>query len=151
MPLPAIGATPPAFTLPNTKGQPVSLADYAGRPVLLWFFPRAFGGNCTKQACSFRDHGPAFVDKNTAVLGITTSSVEDLKAWGTEVGLASELLSDSGRVVCTAYGALTGDDQERPSRISVLIGADGKVARVYTVSDAPAHPAEALEDLIGLA
>lgn len=151
MPLPAVGSTPPAFTLPNATGKRVSLADYAGRPVLLWFFPRAYGGNCTKEACSFRDRASEFTDRNTVVLGITTSAAGDLKAWGDEVGLMSELLSDSGREVCTAYGALDSDLQERPSRISVLIGADGKVAKTYTVSDAAEHPAEALRDLIRIA
>lgn len=147
MPLPAPGSTPPAFTLSNTSGKRISLSDYAGRPVLLWFFPRAYGGNCTKEACGFRDHAAEFLDRDAVVLGITTSAAEDLKAWGDEVGLVSELLSDTGREVCTAYGALAGADQERPSRISVLIGADGRVVKAYTVSDATAHPAEALKDL----
>jgi peroxiredoxin Q/BCP len=151
MPLPRIGSTPPAFTLPAASGRTVSLADYAGRPVLLWFFPRAYGGNCTKQACSFRDRAADYAGRNAVVLGITTSTAADLKAWGAEVGLASELLSDTGREVCTAYGALESVEQERPSRISVLIGADGKVARTWAVSDAAGHPAEALKDLAQIA
>lgn len=151
MTLPAIGSTPPAFKLPSASGKQVSLADYAGRPVLLWFFPRAYGGNCTKQACSFRDQAADYADKDTAVLGITTSTAEDLRAWGAEVGLASELLSDTGREVCTAYGAIENDEQERPKRVSVLIGADGKVAKAYAVEDAAGHPAAALKDLAQIA
>jgi peroxiredoxin Q/BCP len=151
MPPPRIGSSPPAFSLPAASGRTVSLADYAGRPVLLWFFPRAYGGNCTKQACSFRDRAADYAGRNAAVLGITTSTAADLKAWGSEVGLASELLSDTERAVCTAYGALESADQERPSRISVLIGADGRVAKTWTVSDAAGHPAEALKDLAKIA
>lgn len=151
MPLPTTGAKPPAFTLPAASGKQVSLADYAGRPVLLWFFPRAYGGNCTREACSFRDHTADYAGKDAVVLGITTSSAEDLKAWGAEVGLTSELLSDVDRRVCTAYGAIESDDQERPKRISVLIGADGKVSKAYVVEDAAGHPAEALKDLARIA
>jgi peroxiredoxin Q/BCP len=151
MPLPAAGTTAPAFTLPAASGRTVSLSDYAGQPVLLWFFPRAYGGNCTKQACSFRDRAADYAGKNAVVLGITTSTVADLKAWGSEVGLASELLSDADKSVCKAYGAYDDPAQERPSRISVLIGADGKVAKTWSVADAAGHPAEALKDLAKIA
>ncbi len=151
MPLPQTGSAAPAFTLPAASGRTVSLSDYAGRPVLLWFFPRAYGGNCTKQACGFRDHAADYAGADTVVLGITTSSATDLKAWGAEVGLASELLSDSDRKVCTAYGAYDDPAQERPSRVAVLIGADGKVAKAYPVSDAAAHPAAALKDIVKIA
>lgn len=148
MPIPEVGSTPPAFTLPSASGRQISLSDYAGKPVLLWFFPRAYGKSCTLQAASFRDHAPAFEEKDTVVLGITTSAAEDLASWAAEVGLMTELLSDFDRAVCTAYGAIESDDQERPKRISVLIGRDGKVARTYKVDDAPGHPAVALQDIV---
>lgn len=119
--------------------------------MLLWFFPRAYGGNCTKQACGFRDHAAGYGAKDVAVIGITTSTAADLKAWAGEVGLVSELLSDGDRSVCAAYGACDDPGQERPTRVSVLIGADGRVARAWTVADAAAHPADALRDLAKIA
>ncbi len=81
------------------------------------------------------------------MLGITFSAPEDLKSWAQEVGLTSELLCDADRTVAMAYGAADSADQERPKRVSVLIGADGKVARVYEAPDPEAHPAEALADM----
>lgn len=147
MPPPEIGTIPPAFTLPSASGREISLADYAGKPVLLWFFSRAYGKGCTLEARSFRDHAPDFADKDTIVLGITTSAAEDLASWGAEVGLMTDLLSDEDRKVCTAYGALESGTQARPKRISVLIGRDGKVARVYTVDDAPGHATQVLNDI----
>lgn len=81
------------------------------------------------------------------LLGITFSTAEDLKAWREEIGLDSDLLSDADRTVAMAYGAAESPDQERPKRISVLIGEDGKVAKIYEVADAEAHPAQVLEDL----
>ncbi len=81
------------------------------------------------------------------MLGITFSTPEDLKSWALEVGFGGELLCDATRAVAMAYGAADSADQERPKRISVLIGADGKVARVYEGPDPEGHPAEALADM----
>jgi peroxiredoxin Q/BCP len=130
---------------------PVSLADYAGRKVLIWFFPRAYGKGCTLQAASFRDHMPDFAGTDTVVLGITTSSSDDLRSWSQEIGLTTELLSDADHAVSSAYGAFEDPDQERPKRVSILIGSDGKVAKTYRVEDAPGHPATALKDLSHIA
>lgn len=147
MALPEIGSTAHAFTLPNQDGRQVNLSDYAGKNVLLWFFPRAYGRNCTKEAGVFRDRGPAFADKNTVVLGITWSAPADLKSWSEELSYTDHLLSDADRSVALAYGAAESAEQERPSRVSVLIGTDGKVAKTYVVADAEVHPIEALADL----
>ncbi len=148
MALPEIGGTPHAFTLPNQDGKEVSLADYAGRTVLVWFFPRAYGRGCTLEAGGFRDRARDFADQDTVLLGITWSAPEELKSWSHEVGLTTELLCDVDRSVALAYGAAESADQERPKRVSVLIGADGKVAKAYQVDDAEGHPAAALADLV---
>ena len=68
-------------------------------------------------------------------------------AWAGEVGYGGDLLSDADRSVAIAYGAAESPDQERPKRISILVGADGKVVEIYEVSDAEAHPAEVLAGL----
>ena len=81
------------------------------------------------------------------LLGVTFSPPEDLKEWRDEVGLTSDLLCDVNRAVAMAYGAATSEDQERPKRISVLVGPDGKVIRTYPSPEGEAHPAEALADL----
>ncbi len=81
------------------------------------------------------------------MLGITFSSPEELKAWAHETGVTTDLLYDADRSVAMAYGAAESVDQERPTRISVLIGPDGKVLKTYAVSDAEGHPSEALMDL----
>jgi peroxiredoxin len=81
------------------------------------------------------------------LLGITFSPAEDLKTWRDEVGLETELLRDADRAIAMAYGAATSADQEKATRMSVLVGPDGKVARTYETPDAEAHPGEALADL----
>ncbi len=81
------------------------------------------------------------------VLGITFSDTADLKTWRNDVGLTADLLCDADRSVAMSYGAAESADQERATRVSVLIGPDGKIAKTYAVSDAEAHPSEALADI----
>ena len=87
------------------------------------------------------------MENDTEVLGVTFSPPEDLKSWIAETGLTTHLLCDADRTVAMAYGAADSADQERPKRLSVLVGPDGKVARTYDAPDPDTHPAEALGDL----
>lgn len=81
------------------------------------------------------------------LLGITFSPSEDLKAWTGENSITTHLLCDTDRSVAMAYGAADSAEQERPARMSVLVGPDGRVAKVYAKPDAATHPAEVLKDL----
>jgi len=82
------------------------------------------------------------------LLGVTFSPVDDLKKWREEVGLQCELLSDAGRTVGLAYGAAESPDQEKATRMSVLVGPDGNVVKVYPSPDAERHALEVLDDLM---
>ena len=88
-----------------------------------------------------------FKDKNTEVVGITFSPLEELKSWAKETGLTTDLLQDSNGATAMAYGAADSAEQERPKRVSVLIGPDGTVLKTYEVSDAEGHPDVVLADL----
>lgn len=81
------------------------------------------------------------------MLGITFSAPEDLKTWLNETGLTTDLLCDADRSVAMAYGAAESADQEKPTRLSVLIGPDGKVMKTYAKPDPEGHPSEVLSDL----
>jgi peroxiredoxin len=81
------------------------------------------------------------------LLGITFSSSKDLKTWINETGLTTDLLCDADRSVAMAYGAAESADQEKATRISVLIGPDGKVVKTYSKPDPGLHPSEVLKDL----
>ena len=80
-------------------------------------------------------------------MGITFSPTDDLKQWRSDVGLTADLLCDADRSVAMAYGAAESADQERATRISVLVGTDGKIVKTYEVSEAEAHPSAALADI----
>ncbi len=81
------------------------------------------------------------------MLAITFSASAELKAWGEAVGLDFDLLCDAERSVAIEYGAAESPDQERPKRLSILVGAEGEIRKIYDVSDAEAHPSEVLSDL----
>ena len=83
------------------------------------------------------------------LLGVTFSAIEALKQWREEVGLQCDLLSDSDRAIGLAYGAASSADQEKATRMSVLVGPDGNVVKVYPNPDADRHALEVLEDLGG--
>ena len=83
-----------------------------------------------------------------ALLGVTFSPRDELKEWRDQVGLRCDLLSDADRAVGLAWGAAESADQEKASRMSVLVGPDGSVVKVYAVTDAGGHAREVLDDLI---
>ncbi|MBO43397.1 MAG: hypothetical protein CMM28_06695 [Rhodospirillaceae bacterium] len=95
----------------------------------------------------FRDRIQSFADKNTELVGITFSSPEDLRKWSADEGYPGVLLSDGDRSVAMAFGAAEDVNQEKATRISVLVGPDGKVLKTYDAPVADEHPSEALRDL----
>lgn len=99
------GQPAPAFTLPDAQGRPVSLADLAGRKVIIYFYPAAMTPGCTKEACDFRDNEATFLEEGYAVVGISPDAPEKLAAFASKESLGFPLLSDEEKSVLTAYGA----------------------------------------------
>lgn len=99
------GDPAPAFTLTDQDGSSVSLSDFAGRRVILYFYPAAMTPGCTTQACDFRDNLASLSGAGYVVLGVSKDSVEKLKAFQEEDGLTFPLLSDPELTVHQAYGA----------------------------------------------
>ncbi|HUB62649.1 MAG TPA: peroxiredoxin [Puia sp.] len=101
-----IGRPAPNFTLYNSDKQKVSLSDFAGKNVLLLFFPQAFTGTCTKELCSTRDNIATYNQANAQVLGISVDSVFTLAKYKEDQHLNFPLLSDFNKTVSATYGAL---------------------------------------------
>lgn len=99
------GSTAPAFTLPDSEGREVSLADYAGRTVVLYFYPAAMTPGCTTQAVDFQSALSAFADANYEVIGCSPDTVEKLAKFRNHSDLSFTLLGDPGKEVLQAYGA----------------------------------------------
>ncbi|MEE1400162.1 MAG: thioredoxin-dependent thiol peroxidase [Bulleidia sp.] len=99
------GTKAPDFALPDQNGEIHKLSDYAGKKVILYFYPKDNTAGCTKQACGFSERYPQFTEKNAVVLGISKDSVASHKKFEEKYGLAFTLLSDTDRKVIEAYDA----------------------------------------------
>jgi peroxiredoxin Q/BCP len=99
------GSSAPAFSLLDPDGQTVTLADFAGRKVILYFYPAAATPGCTTQACDFRDNLASLQSAGYAVLGVSKDTVETLHSWREAEHITFPLLSDSDLAVHNAYGA----------------------------------------------
>ncbi|WP_322518192.1 peroxiredoxin [Rhodopseudomonas palustris] len=133
---PAEGAKAPVFSLPRDGGETVTLASFSGKKLVLFFYPRANTPGCTKEAIDFTRLKQAFDDCGTAVVGVSADSVKAQDSFRDKHGLATPLLSDPTHAMLAAYGAwgeksLYGRKFEGIIRSTVLIGRDGKIARVW--------------------
>ncbi|MFN5222838.1 MAG: redoxin domain-containing protein [Bacteroidota bacterium] len=95
----------PDFTLFNTEKQPISLSSFRGQKVVLYFYPGAFSGGCTKELCAIRDDMASYNQLNAKVIGISTDSVFTIAKFKSDQGYEFELLSDYNKEVCGQYGA----------------------------------------------
>jgi peroxiredoxin Q/BCP len=149
------GKAAPAFTLSDASGKKVSLADFAGKNVILYFYPKDDTPGCTKEACGFRDSWKQIQKLNTVVLGVSADNAESHKKFAAKYKLPFPLLSDPDRKVMSKYGAygekmMYGKKTVGVIRSTVWIGPDGKVKKHWArVPSAEQHPEKVLELLRG--
>ena len=152
------GKKAPAFALKDQSGQTHRLSDYAGRPVILYFYPKDDTPGCTKEACGFRDDIRAFAKLGVTVLGVSADGAASHQKFIGKYKLPFPLLSDPERKVMKKYGAfgekmMYGKKTVGVIRSTVLIGKDGKVLRHWArVANAEKHPEQALtaaQELLG--
>jgi peroxiredoxin Q/BCP len=147
------GDTPPPFTLRDSEGRDVSLADFAGRHVILYFYPADDTPGCTKEACGFRDAWDDLRELGAVVLGVSADDGDSHRRFAAKYRLPFTLLSDPGHRVMQAYGAygektLYGKQVVGVIRSTVWIGPDGRVRRRWArVSNAAEHPAKVVAAL----
>src|SRR6266487_2965029 len=124
------GDEAPAFTANANGGGKISLADFKGKNVILYFYPRDDTPGCTKEACSFRDHFARFTRKGAVVLGVSTDPVKSHDKFARKFNLPFTLLSDEERKIVQAYGvwgrkSFMGRSYLGTYRVTFLIGPDG--------------------------
>jgi thioredoxin-dependent peroxiredoxin len=145
----AEGAKAPAFRLPRDGGEAVSLADYAGKKLVLFFYPRADTPGCTKEAIDFTRLSNAFAQSRTAVLGVSADPLKAQEAFRDKHELAVPLLSDEKHEMLEAYGAwgeksMYGRTFQGILRTTVLIGADGRILKIWRHVRVDGHADEVL-------
>ncbi|WP_026734952.1 peroxiredoxin [Fischerella sp. PCC 9605] len=145
-----VGDTAPNFTLPSQNGSPVSLTDFRGKPVVLYFYPKDDTPGCTVESCAFRDQYEVFKSAGAEVIGISGDSPESHQKFATKYQLPFTLLSDKGNKVRKQYGA-TAAFGLFPGRVTYVIDKDGVVQYVFdSMFNFKGHVEEALKTLQGL-
>jgi peroxiredoxin Q/BCP len=143
------GKTAPAFALPDQDGTIHKLSDYAGRPVVLYFYPKDDTPGCTKESCAFQDNLPTFKKSRAAVLGVSVLDSKSKAKFAGKYGLTFPLLADEDHAVMEKYGvwqekSMYGKKYMGVARTTYLIGADGKVVRRWDGVKVDGHAEEVL-------
>src|ERR1700677_1204544 len=144
-----VGATAPNFTLPSQEDKPVSLADYKGKWVVLYFYPKDQTTGCTIEAHGFQRDMAKYDALNAVVLGVRLDTVEGHKTWCSKDTFSFKLLADPDHKVVDTYGVpvSTHGDAKYASRDTFLISPQGKVIKVWEKVDPSVHSAEVLAEI----
>ncbi|MEC9372554.1 MAG: thioredoxin-dependent thiol peroxidase [Planctomycetota bacterium] len=150
MPLIDVGKKAPAFTLKDQDGKPHKLSDYAGKPVVLYFYPKDDTSGCTAEACQFRDAHPDFKKSKAVVLGVSPQDVKSKSKFAQKIELNFPILADDDAKICDKYGvwqekSMYGRTYMGVVRTTYLIGPDGKVRQRWDKVKVPGHAEAVLE------
>lgn len=140
----AIGTDAPAFTTKDTNGNTVSLSDFQGKTVVLYFYPKDDTPGCTKQAQSFRDAQPDYQVKDIVVLGVSADDESSHQAFTDKYNLNFPLLADTDKSLITAYDV---DGGGYAKRVTYVIDGSGKIIHIDTAVNTPTHASDILTAL----
>lgn len=147
-PMPAMGTAAPDFTLPSQEGSSVSLRDYRGKWVVLYFYPKDQTPGCTREAHNFQVDSTKYAQRDAVVLGVSVDNVDSHKRFCAKEGLNFKLLADTDHKVSEAYGSLTNMGVVKfAARHTFIVDPNGKIARVYSSVDPVKHSNEVLAEL----
>ena len=146
------GDVAPDFSVATSGGGKVSLADFKGKPVILYFYPKDDTPGCTKEACAFRDGFAEFKKRGVVVLGVSTDPVKSHDKFVEKFQLPFTLLADEDKRIVTAYGvwgekSFMGRKYLGTHRVTFLIGPDGRIKKIWPQVKPDGHAAEVLAEL----
>ncbi len=145
-----VGAPAPAFTLPSTNGEPISLDRLKGRKVVLYFYPKDDTSGCIKEAQEFNALKNEFTAAGTEIVGVSPDGLKSHDKFREKYGLGFPLASDEDKAMLEAYGvwvekSMYGRKYMGVERTTVLVDAQGRVARIWPKVKVPGHAAEVLD------
>lgn len=140
----AVGTDAPAFSVKDTNGNTVSLSDYAGKTVVLYFYPKDDTPGCTKQACSFRDASADYQGKDVVVLGVSADDQASHQQFTQKYNLNFPLLADTQKTMIKAYDV---DGGGYAKRVTYVIDGNGKIIHVDSAVNTSSHASDVLAAL----
>ena len=146
------GKKAPDFNLKNQDGETISLKDFKGKKVVLYFYPKDNTSGCTKEACNFRDEFPKFKNVDAVILGVSPDSVASHKKFADKYDLPFNLLSDEEKKVLEQYGvwqekSMYGKKYMGVVRTTVVIDENGKIRKIFPKVKVDGHNKEVMEAL----
>lgn len=146
-----LGQSAPAFRLEDQNGKWVTPADFRGRYLVVYFYPKDFTGGCTAEVCSFRDDILKLRKAGASVVGVSLDDVKSHAQFAAKYHVPFPLLADSDHSVATAYGVLTLDaGVHYAKRTTFLIDPQGRIAKIYVDVDPEKNSGQVLSDLAAL-
>ncbi len=133
------GIDAPDFSVKDHNGNTISMKDYAGKKVVLWFYPKADTPGCTVEGQGFRDNFKSFAEKNTQIFGVSLDNETDNKAFAEKFSFPYPLLCDVNREIALAYQAVKSAEDQYAARITYVIGEDGKILESIENVDTMTH------------
>jgi thioredoxin-dependent peroxiredoxin len=140
----SVGTTAPAFTTKDTNGNTVSLSDFAGKTVIMYFYPKDDTPGCTKEACSFRDNYSAYQGKDLVVLGVSGDDEASHQKFTEKFNLPFPLLADTDQSIIKSYDV---DGGGYAKRVTYVVDSTGKISHAYTSVKTDTHATDILADL----
>ena len=140
----SVGTKAPAFTVKDTQGNTVSLSDYAGKTVVLYFYPKDDTPGCTKEACSFRDNYSVYQGKDVAVFGVSGDDESSHQSFTDKFNLPFPLLADTAKSLMQSYDV---DGGGYAKRVTYIIDGSGTITHVYDSVNTATHAQDIIADL----
>jgi thioredoxin-dependent peroxiredoxin len=149
------GDMAPDFQMPATAGRTVSLADYKGKPFILYFYPKADTPGCTKEACAFQEAMPRLEAIGLDVIGVSPDKIKPIEKFAAKYGLTFPLASDENHAMADRYAtwvekSMYGRKYMGMERTTFLIGADGKVLKSWRKVSVTGHAEDVMKAAQGL-
>ncbi len=144
----SVGTKAPVFTTTDDQGNTVSLSDFAGKVVVLYFYPKDDTPGCTKEAQSFRDNYQEYQDKDVVVLGVSNDDEASHKMFKEKYGLPFQLLADTDRSITKAYDVVTEyNGQLFAQRVTYIINGEGVITHVDSQVNTSTHAQDILTSI----
>ncbi len=139
-----VGDKAPAFSLKDGEGNKISLSDFKGKTLVLYFYPKDMTSGCTQESCDFRDAYPKFKKKGAVILGVSRDDEKSHQKFSAKYDLPFPLLADTETKMCEAYGvwkekSMYGRKYMGIERSTFVIGPDGKIQEIYAKVKVPGH------------